>query len=372
MTVARFSEAGRDCSPAVGAGAGAGAGRRPLGLDPVPGGVHDAQRAQPRRRVRYGQRSEHHQQRLRRLAREGALARRRPVRLPAARLHPSRDRYTQTRGRLTADTRQDRPPWRTRGKRARVTFLLVVLAGVLLWGWRDIRSRRGRNEWTRPLGVAVVLVRLGPLDDAAVRGFASRVSALGDRLTAERRRYTPGAPAPFAFTCVGPVDAREGPPVTEGEGWLAAAEETWALWRWTSKIDATAGLEAGAFDSRVYVAAKAPVDEERAMVEGESEEGGRIGAVEVELDASMVDLALFVAAHELFHTLGAADQYDASGHTLIPGGLADPERVPLLPQAFAEVMARNRPVQAGIEVPPETLDELAVGPETARAVGWIR
>jgi len=94
--------------------------------------------------------------------------------------------------------------------------------------------------------------------------------------------------------------------------------------------------------------------------------------VEVELDDSMADFALFVATHELFHTLGATDKYDASGQTLIPDGLAEPDRVPRLPQAFAEVMARNRPVEPGVEVPPESLDELSVGPATAREVGWIR
>ncbi|MGH7438900.1 MAG: hypothetical protein ACRENE_24705 [Polyangiaceae bacterium] len=132
-------------------------------------------------------------------------------------------------------------------------------------------------------------------------------------------------------------------------------------------------IDASSFDSRIYVAAKAPADEDDAMVEGESEEGGRIGAVRVELDGSMVDFALFVATHELFHTLGAADEYDpVTGHTLFPGGLADPARSPPLPQAFAEIMARNRPVGLGVEVPPESLDELAVGPETAKAIGWAR
>jgi hypothetical protein len=272
---------------------------------------------------------------------------------------------------LSADTPGSRPSWRTRGKSKRVAFLLVVLGGVLLWAWRDVRSRRARNEWTRPLSVAIVLVRLGPIDPPAVRAFGKRVAVLQDRLRAERLRYAPGAPAPFALSFAGPVDAAAGPPVTEGDGWLAEARETWALWRWTSKLDTASGLDAASYDSRIYVAAKAPVDEEHAVVEGESEQGGRIGAVEVDLDVSMVDLALFVAAHELFHTLGASDQYDATGHTLVPGGLADPSRVPLLPQARADVMARNRPIEPGVEVPPETLDELGVGPETARAVGWI-
>jgi hypothetical protein len=106
------------------------------------------------------------------------------------------------------------------------------------------------------------------------------------------------------------------------------------------------------------------------MVEGESEEGGRIGAVEVELKASMADFALFVTAHELMHTLGATDKYDASGRAVFPGGFAEPERAPLFPQQLAEVMARNRPLSASDERPPDTLDELAVGAVTAREIGW--
>jgi hypothetical protein len=274
---------------------------------------------------------------------------------------------------MTQSTPSERPSWRTRGKPVRVTVLLVVLAGVLLWAWHDVRSRRGRNEWNRPLSVAIVLVRRGPLDEAAVRAFEKRLPALEDRLTAERRRYVLDAPPPFAFTFVGPVDAVTGPPHADGEGWIAAASQTWALWRWTSGIDSAVKLDTSSFDSRIYVAAKAPADEEHAMVEGESEEGGRLGAVGVELDVSMVDFALFVATHELFHTLGAADEYDpATGHTVFPGGLVDPARTPPLPQAFAEIMARNRPVEPGVELPPETLDELGVGPATARAIGWVQ
>lgn len=247
-----------------------------------------------------------------------------------------------------------------------------MLAGVLLWAWRDVRSRRERTTWERPLAVVLVLVREGPVGDGAVAAFRARVSALEERLTEERRRYLPGAMHPFWFTFVGPVDVEVSPPTTSGDGFVAAAEHAWAMWRWTARVDRRAHLDSRAYDSRIYVAARPPASEEREMVEGESEEGGRLGVVEVELDDSMADFALFVATHELFHTLGATDKYDASGQTLIPDGLAEPDRVPRLPQAFAEVMARNRPVEPGVEVPPESLDELSVGPATAREVGWIR
>jgi hypothetical protein len=80
---------------------------------------------------------------------------------------------------------------------------------------------------------------------------------------------------------------------------------------------------------------------------------------------------VFVTAHELFHTLGAEDHYDSDGRVRLPDGLAEPGLVPLFPQRRAEIMARNRPVSSTEEVRPGTLDELGVGPSTAREVGWL-
>jgi hypothetical protein len=42
----------------------------------------------------------------------------------------------------------------------------------------------------------------------------------------------------------------------------------------------------------------------------------------------------------------------------------------MLPQRYAEVMARNRPIDASNEVPPTSLDDLAVGPRTANEIRW--
>jgi hypothetical protein len=256
--------------------------------------------------------------------------------------------------------------------KARVSVLLAILVFVLLWAWRDVRSRRQRTTWERPLSVALILVRRRAVDEAAVAAFKARVSTLATRLTSERRRYRADAMHPFVFTFLGPVDLGESPPKAVGDGLASAAKHAWEMWRFTRRVDGLTGQDSGAYDSRIYVVARPPASEEREMVEGESEEGGRVGVVDVELDDSMADFALFVATHELFHTLGATDKYDEAGRTLVPAGLAEPSRVPLLPQAYAEVMARNRPVEPGVEVPPESLDELAVGPATAREIGWTR
>jgi hypothetical protein len=256
--------------------------------------------------------------------------------------------------------------------RARVAVLLAVLAGVLLWGWRDARSRAARTSWKRPLDVALILVRRGPIEADAIVAFRARVPELDARLAAEYRRYSGRAMHPFALTFAGPVDVVESAPTSSGDGWLEAAKHTWALWRWTSRVNRRAGIEPSAYDSRVYVIARPPSTEQRRLVEGESQQGGRVGTVEVELDASMADFALFVATHELFHTLGASDKYDSAGRALVPAGLAEPDRTPLYPQRFAEIMARNRPIDETIEEPPVDLQELAVGPATAIEIGWTR
>src|SRR5512132_328147 len=73
--------------------------------------------------------------------------------------------------------------------RARVAVLLVVLAGVLLYAWKDVSGRRARNDWKRTLHVGLVIVRRGPVDDASIGALRARVRALEDVLAAESARY---------------------------------------------------------------------------------------------------------------------------------------------------------------------------------------
>jgi hypothetical protein len=256
--------------------------------------------------------------------------------------------------------------------RARMTVLLVVLAGVLLYAWKDISGRRARNDWERTLQVGLVIVRLGPVDDASIGALRDRVRALEDVLAAESARYRgPGSARPIEVVVFGPVDVAEPPPAPAGDGLLDLARYAYAKSRYTARIDEAAGVVARALDSRIYLLARPGNARGTNFVEGVSEEGGRSGFVEVDLEKTMVDFALFVFAHELCHTLGATDKYDESGATMIPEGLAEPDANPRFPQRFVEVMARGRPLGPGRERAPDGLDELRVGPMTAREIGWM-
>ncbi len=151
---------------------------------------------------------------------------------------------------------------------------------------------------------------------------------------------------------------------------LTGNHQAIALRRWREGIEESANVVPSHWDTRIFVTVRRPASSEVSFVEGQSQQGGRVGTVDVELDEGMADLALAVVAHELFHTLGATDRYDASGRTIIPDGLVEPRKVPLYPQRFADVMGRNRPSSPTNEEVPAGLDEIAVGDLTAREIGW--
>jgi hypothetical protein len=257
--------------------------------------------------------------------------------------------------------------------RVRVTLLLIVLGGVLAYAYVDRRQREARRSWERTLRVAVILVEQAPLEPSAVAALGLRVDPLEAQLEAEMRRYLPAGPKPFEIALLGPIVSNDAPPTPpDGGELIEIAKYQWALRRWVSGIDETGKLPTRGFDSRVYLVARPPTDTQRKQVEGTSEAGGRVGVVSVELDATMADLALFVATHELFHTLGATERYAPDGSVLIPDGLGDPRLEPLYPQRRAEVMARHRALSPTQSKPPTRLDELAVGAVTAREIGWLR
>jgi hypothetical protein len=270
-------------------------------------------------------------------------------------------------------TREDSsaPPGGRTFFRIRVAILLSILCIVLLWAGTDIIQRRERAAWDSPLKVALVLVELDALPEGTIDLLRDRVPVLEAALEREFQRYRSETFAPVAFQTFGPV-AGAPPPEVKTSGAWDAVTYTYEKWRALRAIDEAAGVHARAYDSRLYVYLHGAAGKDLVHVEGSGEQGGRVGMVEVELDQGMVDLSLFVAAHELFHTLGATDKYDAAGRTRIPEGLVEPDREPLFPQPRADVMARKRLLSESDEVSPETLEELGFGRVTASVIVWTR
>lgn len=78
-----------------------------------------------------------------------------------------------------------------------------------------------------------------------------------------------------------------------------------------------------------------------------------------------------VMAHEIMHTLGAADRYEpGSNLPNWPDGYAEPHRDPLYPQKLAELMAGRIPQDEGSATIPRSLDQVMIGDMSAKEIGW--
>ena len=77
-----------------------------------------------------------------------------------------------------------------------------------------------------------------------------------------------------------------------------------------------------------------------------------------------------IIAHEFFHTLGASDKYEmGSGQPHNPDGLAEPDRSPIYPQRYAEIMGGRIALAENDAVIPQSLKFALVGPITAQEIG---
>jgi hypothetical protein len=100
---------------------------------------------------------------------------------------------------------------------------------------------------------------------------------------------------------------------------------------------------------------------------------GLVGVVHAYAEADMTRPNNVVIAHEILHTLGASDKYDAASLApLFPIGYAEPDRQPRYPQELTEIMAGRRAVDAHTFEMPDSLADVRVGKATALEIRWVR
>lgn len=267
------------------------------------------------------------------------------------------------------------PPegWRRRHWRIRAGLLLLALLIAAAWAHAVRRERAGRRAWERTLRVAVVLLAREPEGLAAAGPLRARLPALAARLAAEQARHRGPGPDPFAFEAAGPVAwDRLFPLAPASEGFGDRVRHAITVWSATRGADRAAGLGPGPWDARLYLLLERPrAPGAASYAEGAGAVGGEVGLVRAWVAGDDATLALSALGHELLHCLGASDKYDPAGRAREPEGLAEPERAPRHPQRLAEWMVGEVPVAPGRGRLPAGLEELGVGPVTAREIGWL-
>lgn len=138
---------------------------------------------------------------------------------------------------------------------------------------------------------------------------------------------------------------------------------------WVFTVDEYTGPPA---DIRMFVIYYDPDKHER-LKHSLGMEKGLIGVVNAYAGKKYAAKNNIVLVHEFLHTVGASDKYNlTNGEPVYPVGFVEPDKEPLYPQEFAEIMAGVIPVGNMEWVMPEKLDQTLIGYETAREINWIQ
>jgi hypothetical protein len=252
-------------------------------------------------------------------------------------------------------------------KRLRVAFLLYLLLFVAVGQY--LTSARSK-EWNDTLWVAVYPVNGDgkPATQEYLDNLSPGEFTELDRFFADQsHRYGLQLDRPFRFDLRSQY--RSGLPQLDANASMLGVM-VWSLrmrWRtWTAER-ASSGPTPDIVLYAVYFAGEdgASLDRSTALHKG------MIAVANVFANPSARGSNRVVMAHELLHTLGATDKYDlATTLPVFPDGYAAPNAQPLLPQTQAELMGGRVPISKDRAEIPETLAAVAIGPATAREIGW--
>jgi len=251
-------------------------------------------------------------------------------------------------------------------RRLRISILLVILLFVVLNTYFD---RVYSTDWNIPLRVAAFPINADG-SEVTARYIGQQPADAFQRIETffeqEAKHYGLQMERPIRLTLAPPLS--ETPPELEpGGGALSAALWSLRMRYWAWRVDAPPGP---APDIKLFVLYHDPAIAP-ALPHSLGLQKGLLGVVHVFADGSMRGSNDTVVAHELLHTLGATDKYDlASNQPLLPDGYAEPERQPLYPQSFAELMGGRIPVSSTEAETPESLQQVIVGAQTASEIGW--
>lgn len=253
-------------------------------------------------------------------------------------------------------------------RKFRILILLLILLTVAIGSWR---ANSRLTAWQHSIHVAIYPIAA---DDAAasqqfVRDLeAEHFTDISEWIQAESKRYGQAVLQPVVVHLAAPV--RDKPPLPPSKG-SALDNILWSLqlrW-WASQHDSISGPKP---QVRLFVLFHAP-ERNSALPHSTGLSQGQLGVIHAFASRQQRRQNNVVIAHELLHTFGASDKYDlATNQPLYPQGYAEPERQPLLPQQFAEIMGGRIPVDNQHADIPANLAETLIGPETAREIGLLR
>jgi len=253
-------------------------------------------------------------------------------------------------------------------KAIRISILLLILFFVTVSTWlTQARSTDwGNSLWVKvyPInadGSEIVARYIDSLD-------ADNFIAIESFITRETERYGVALPRPLRMEVGEPIN--EQPPAI-GRDFGVVDVMIWSIkMRWWAS--STAGEQDDIEpDVRIFVRYHRP-DEALLLENSVGLQKGMVGIVNARAGRRQQGSNNVIIAHEFLHTLGATDKYDPSnGQPIPPDGLGEPDRKPLYPQRYAEIMGGRIALADDDAVVPKSLKYAMIGPLTASEIRLI-
>ncbi len=253
-------------------------------------------------------------------------------------------------------------------KAIRISILLFVLFFVAVSTWL---TQARSTDWNNSLWVKVYPINGDGSKKSAkyIEGLTlSHFEDIEDFLARETGKYGAGLDRPVRIE-LGQTIREQPPEIDQSPNILDIMLWSLKMRWWAGSV--TDGQDRIDPDVRIFVRYHQP--EGNLVLENSvGLQKGMVGVVNAYAERQYRGANNFIIAHEFLHTLGATDKYSpVDGQPIGPEGLAEPDRKPLYPQRFAEIMGGRIALAENDSVIPRSLRYAVIGPLTASEINLV-
>jgi hypothetical protein len=250
-------------------------------------------------------------------------------------------------------------------KAIRIFLLLLVLLFVSVSTWL---TQARSTDWNNSLYVKVYPINGDGSDiseDYISKLQLSHFASIENFITREVERFGHDLAKPVRME-LGTQITDQPPKLGKSPGALSVMWWSMKMRWWSSGV--TDDQDRVDPDVRIFVRYHSP-REEIVLENSVGLQKGMVGIVNAYASRMHAGANNVIIAHEFLHTLGATDKYNpADGLPRYPDGYAEPERKPLYPQRFAEIMGGRIALSEVDAMIPKSLKYAVIGDETATEI----
>lgn len=252
------------------------------------------------------------------------------------------------------------------------SFRIIVLLGVLLsTAAVSLHQLVYSRNWTEALEVVIF-----PMNGDGEPKTDEYIQALSEGDFKQIDKWFEREAKRHNLLLETPVNVRLGPgigntPPEYPENTSALKNIVWGLkFRWWVFRNAP-DVDSNLVQVRIFVAYHLG-EENKPLQHSLGMQRGLLGLVHAFALPRQTSQNNIVIAHELLHTVGAIDKYEAGGTPVFPAGFANPQRTPLFPQRRAEIMAGTIPKSHDEAIMAESLRTVVINSYTAAEINWLQ